>query len=254
MWHEIHAFRLQVLRDFPQVPIVQLPQTIYFDDETHVQEIAELIRTHSSYTLLARSQVSYKFALQHFSANVHLCPDMAFFIGKINSSNLPHLDYFVLARTDHEKATNLLENIKSHYETSKYETTDWLQPSWQERLLHRIEIHTKFLRHRLDPHNKALLCLWNQLSYLRLKRGISLLSRGRIVVTDRLHVHILSILLNKPHLIIDNVYGKLGDFYKTWTYANAETVFVKDLANIIIATNELELSIDQKINTVRASK
>jgi pyruvyl transferase EpsO len=51
----------------------------------------------------------------------------------------------------------------------------------------------------------------------RLLRGLTLLSRGRGVITDRLHAHILSLLLDKPHVLVDNSYGKNRTFYETWT-------------------------------------
>jgi pyruvyl transferase EpsO len=51
---------------------------------------------------------------------------------------------------------------------------------------------------------------------LRLRRGIRLLTQGRRVVTDRLHAHILCVLLDMPHAIIDNSYGKLSSFVETW--------------------------------------
>ena len=44
-----------------------------------------------------------------------------------------------------------------------------------------------------------------------------MLSAARVVVTDRLHGHILSMLLGKPHVILDNSYGKLSSFHEKWT-------------------------------------
>jgi pyruvyl transferase EpsO len=46
-----------------------------------------------------------------------------------------------------------------------------------------------------------------------------LLSAGRVVVTDRLHAHLLSLLLAIPHAVLDNTYGKLGRFLDAWTGA-----------------------------------
>lgn len=46
-----------------------------------------------------------------------------------------------------------------------------------------------------------------------------------IVYTTRLHVLILSALLEKKIFLIDNTTGKLNSFYNTW---------LKDLDNIIV--------------------
>jgi pyruvyl transferase EpsO len=51
----------------------------------------------------------------------------------------------------------------------------------------------------------------------RVLRGCRLLSSGRVVITDRLHAHILCLLLGIPHSVLDNTYGKLGRFLDTWT-------------------------------------
>jgi pyruvyl transferase EpsO len=51
----------------------------------------------------------------------------------------------------------------------------------------------------------------------RVLRGCGLLSSGRVVITDRLHAHILSLLLGIPHAVLDNSYGKLGRFLEAWT-------------------------------------
>ena len=50
----------------------------------------------------------------------------------------------------------------------------------------------------------------------RVARGCALLSSGRVVITDRLHAHILSLLLGIPHAVLDNSYGKLGRFLDQW--------------------------------------
>ena len=46
----------------------------------------------------------------------------------------------------------------------------------------------------------------------RFQRGIRQISRGRAIVTDRLHVHICSLLLGRPHAVLDNSYGKVRRF------------------------------------------
>lgn len=72
---KIHTFRLKVLNDLPNIPIIQLPQTIYFDDESKTAEMHAAIKKQGNYTLLARSQPSYEFAkkvLKHLSTYVQI--------------------------------------------------------------------------------------------------------------------------------------------------------------------------------------
>ena len=38
---------------------------------------------------------------------------------------------------------------------------------------------------------------------------MSLYSSGKVVITDRLHMSIFAVLLHKPHIILDQMYGKI---------------------------------------------
>jgi exopolysaccharide biosynthesis protein PssK len=60
--------------------------------------------------------------------------------------------------------------------------------------------------------------------------GCRLLARGKVVVTDRLHGHILSLLLGIPHVLLDNSYGKLRHFHETWTWSMPRVRWVESSA------------------------
>jgi pyruvyl transferase EpsO len=64
---------------------------------------------------------------------------------------------------------------------------------------------------------QLLMRTFEPLARQRLGRGLHILSAGRVVITDRLHGHILSLLLSIPHVLLDNSYGKIASFYETWT-------------------------------------
>ncbi len=248
VWERIHHFRLQVLKDFPSVRILQFPQTIHFDDESKIKEMADAIHEQGNYVLLARSYKSYDFAKHNFDAELYLCPDMAFFIGEISFNSTPISDRFILSRTDHEKSSETLTDKSQFSHQLRYEIADWLNPSGYERFLHRIQMHTVWIRKVIDPNNLLLLKLWNHLSTKRMMRGVQLLSRGRVVITDRLHAHILSILIDKPHVIADNSYGKVSDFYQTWTFKNVGSILVKDLRRLHIEADNLDVQLSSKPN------
>jgi pyruvyl transferase EpsO len=71
--------------------------------------------------------------------------------------------------------------------------------------------------HRPDWAWTGLVQAYNQVARLRLSQGCRTLAAARCVVTDRLHGHILSVLLGIPHVVLDNNYGKVRSFYDTWT-------------------------------------
>ena len=254
IWPEIHGFRLRVLQDFVGIPIIQLPQTIYFDDAEKIAEIAAAIKKQGNYHLLARCQKSYEFAQQYLNTQVYLCPDMAFFIGAVEPNQLPTVDHFILSRTDQEKSATSIKSVLSDTHLSDVELADWLEPYWKERFLHRLEMHSTWLRAKLDPNNQMLFVVWNLLSKVRLQRGVILLSRGRIVISDRLHVHILCILMNKPHLLIDNTYGKISNFYHSWTFTHSSVIYVKDINLLRKSVAELSIFLTQKQANINAIK
>jgi len=66
----------------------------------------------------------------------------------------------------------------------------------------------------------------------KLKSAVGVLSRGRVVVTDRLHGHILCTLLGIPHVLLDHGYGKVTNFYQTWTKRGALTRWARSMDEV----------------------
>ena len=52
-------------------------------------------------------------------------------------------------------------------------------------------------------------------------------------MSDRLHAHILCLLMGIPHVLLDNTYGKVRSFHETWTQASVLTVFEDDFPRAI---------------------
>jgi len=46
----------------------------------------------------------------------------------------------------------------------------------------------------------------------RVMAGARQLAQGRQIVTDRLHMHLISSLLRRPHVVLDNSYGKISRY------------------------------------------
>jgi pyruvyl transferase EpsO len=97
---------------------------------------------------------------------------------------------------------------------------DWLEePVWPLRLAH---YETRIRQKLSGPRGAQALQfrLFQRLAKIRLARGLDLLARGRTVVTDRLHAHILSFMMDIPHVALDNDYGKVSSFIEAWTSAS----------------------------------
>ena len=194
LWPAHQRFREQVLADFPDRQVVQLPQSIKFSSGESLESARRAFGSHPAFTLLVRDAGSLALAREQFGCAVDLCPDLALALGPQASRRKPDTDVLVLARTDHE--TTAPFRIER---TASVDVVDWVE-------------HASLRFHAL-----RLLSRYESLAHERLEFGLSLLGRGRVVVTDRLHAHILCILLGIPHVIRDAGYGKLTAFHAAWT-------------------------------------
>lgn len=208
LWQTHQDFRLAMLERFPGRPIVQLPQSIFFDHDAAVADSARAIERHGRFTLCVRDEPSLEFARRHFPCETLLVPDMAFAIGRL-ARQPAAADIFCLMRTDHEKAG-------SHESLGppRAITGDWLKDD--RGALRRTAIGTRLLG-LMDSANAARVRHYERQAWARVRRGIAQLSQGRVVITDRLHGHILSTLLAIPHVALDNSYRKIGNFIDAWT-------------------------------------
>jgi pyruvyl transferase EpsO len=213
-WVEYQRFREQVIAEFPANPIIQLPQTIHFLDEWGAGEARRVFDAHPNLTLLCRDRRSLRFARERFAARSLLCPDMAFALGGLQRPEAPRHAIVCLYRTDAEAA-----NAPRPPPRAGVVQTDWLEevptPAHEryralgERLEHDLSPSPDLLRDVLETSDL--------LGRERLQRGCALLGGGKVVITDRLHGHILCLLLGIPHVLLDNNYGKVRGFYESWT-------------------------------------
>jgi pyruvyl transferase EpsO len=59
--------------------------------------------------------------------------------------------------------------------------------------------------------------LHTRLARRRVQLGLDLVASAPVVVTDRLHAHVLCLLAGVPHVLVDTGYGKLRAFVDAWT-------------------------------------
>ena len=204
IWDRHQDFREQVIERFPDRRIIQFPQSIHYDSPERIEKSARIISRHRNFLLLLRDRESLQFAEKHFDCEARLCPDMAFCIGALPpaASEFPVL---AMLRRDLEKAG---ESDTSAYPDVPVE--DWISESYRRvRISKALGAGSALLA--LKPHELRLRKL-DAAAHNRFRRGIRQISRGRAIVTDRLHVHICSTLLGRPHAVLDNSYGKIRRF------------------------------------------
>jgi exopolysaccharide biosynthesis predicted pyruvyltransferase EpsI len=221
VWPECQAHRESVLTRFRDYPIVQLPQSVYYDDDAALEQTRTLIAAHPDFTMLVRDEASRDIAERRLGARTIMCPDSAFFLHDHLLRDAPAVDILTLARTDKERVSNGLESLLSTSGRS-FEIADWLDdPMTPSRRLANLIWPRASGRLTACPGFFATLqAAWNGAAMARIRRGCTLLSHGKVVVTDRLHAHILCTMLGIPHVVLDNNYGKVQGFIAAWTAGN----------------------------------
>lgn len=223
LYPRIQGFRSQLLTTFNNHPFVQLPQTIHFTNTSAADAFGEDMRRHGGVTLCVRDSPSVAAALA-MGVDPLLAPDAAFVLGPLLRGR-PLFPTIELRRTDEE--TSAEHSGVTHQTTAP--RFDWISVP----TLGPIDRLYDLLY--LSPRRRsfALLRPWlpviqRVLPAARLREGIRLLSQGSVVVTDRLHAHILCLLLGIPHVMLDNSYGKLRAFRDAWTAPSPLVVVKQD--------------------------
>lgn len=215
--HQAH--REALLRDCADLPVVQLPQSICYDDDAALPATARAIAAHPRFTLMVRDRASERTAAEALGARTVLCPDSALMLAGSLRRAEPSVDCLVLAREDQERAGDgLVPALQADAQGLSLRCGDWLEETTSAPLA-----AARWLRPRLRrvPLNHAL---WQQLvagsctmaARARVQRGLQWIGRGRVVITDRLHGMILSVAAGIPCVALDNRNGKVAEFHRLW--------------------------------------
>ena len=243
-------FRERIIELLPDMRIIQLPQSVHFDDEVGKSRFGQIARTHQDFHILVRDRASLAI-LKQLNLKVELCPDMAFALGAVAESNEPVVDLVWLARTDHESVGQQKEEI-----SVTTEKLDWLHgepgrfyskfaAKFTVRIRRTVQMvyrHSKFLRDNAWAINSAF---FDSLAQSRFERGLRILSRGKVIVTDRLHGHILSTLLGKPQVLFDNHYRKIGNYLDCFSLSREAIFYVAD------DKSNVEVNVSKALDIVR---
>ena len=223
LWPAHQAFRELLLARFPDNRIVQLPQSIHFESDAAVRRSAGAISRHGGFHLMVRDAPGEAFAAQHFDCPVVRAPDCAFGLGALEPSGDPSCSLFGLLRTDKERSPA----DRSPLAALGPRVGDWVrEPGPHHPRQGPAGRWSGFLTRRLSGFGSATA--FDRAAQRRLHRGIRMLSSGSQVVTDRLHGHILSVLLGIPHVALDNSTGKVAAYYRGWTHGAGTGLFVAD--------------------------
>jgi pyruvyl transferase EpsO len=214
IWIKHHALRLDLLERCHGRHIVQLPQSIHFRERAAADELARAIARHGNFTLMVRDRPSLEYAQRTFDCPVLLIPDAAYGLGRLGQDLSPRLPVLSLLRSDHEAARH---NTDKSALSALGPIVDWLSERSSRTAADRIfEGVVAPLNLAWRPIMQHRIEMYERLASARVDRGVALLAEARVIVTDRLHGHILSSLIGRPHVVLDNFYGKIANYISAW--------------------------------------
>lgn len=217
LWTNHHEFRLQVLEKHVQRRVVQLPQSLHFESGGMLERTKRAIGAHRDFTLCVRDLPSKEFAEREFECPVVLAPDGAHCIGEVLVA--PAQDRIgTLARTDKEIAYDGLEALMAsfgpvfdwplHDVSVFFESETWFERQYQQRLHWHFPRSQRLMAYREQTYRRRARRL--------VDRGTVMLSQADYIVSDRLHGHILCLLLGKTHIALDSLSGKVSAYIEEW--------------------------------------
>lgn len=216
LYHE-NDLRLRIFERYRGRKIVQLPQSIHFGRPENIDKMARAIAKHGNVHLMVRDVESFGLATARFDCAVRLVPDAAYALGRLTSSRRARHPFLSVQRADKERASE----AASSYLSSLGPVRDWSGRT--APLSHFLWVAKKSFRERLTSHPARVAAdmtfraaAYEQKARERLNVAVSILSSADAIVSDRLHAHIISSLLRKRHVSLDNSYGKIAAYIGAW--------------------------------------
>lgn len=210
--------RESLIKQFPNNRIIVLPQTAYFSNESNKLKSQKIFNKHKDVIMFARDQETLNI-FNDFSDHAFLMPDMAHALYQkipITKNKQKKALYFL--RKDIEKDESQISFEKSLREIQSYDWNDLLtsKDKLYANLIYKLARLNKKI-FKSSYIDKIIFILWKKHSKFLVKKFSLYFSDFELVITSRLHGHILSCLVDTPSKLIDNSYGKNSGYYDLWT-------------------------------------
>ena len=213
---------MKLADNFKDHKIVVFPQTFHFKDKAKLIDTANSFNSHGNVVIMCRDDVSYEIAQRYFDkCRLFLMPDIVTtLIGTIRFSNKRNGILFCM-RNDVEAfyTKDQINNLRNRFNGIDTEITDTtLSIPWQSIATNREEI---------------------------LYQIIEQYSKYKVVITDRYHGTIISLIAGTPVVVLSSADHKLSSGVKWFPKEFSEYVyFAKDLEEAYRIANTIILRTD----------
>jgi pyruvyl transferase EpsO len=220
LWPVHAATKRIVAREFPANRLVSLTSTMFFVDDDDAADAADMFGDHQDTTLLAREDESAAQAGRVFGDAVRVIieHDSSMRLGPLDVSTEPQHDILWLHRND-------LEGMGRNHPTD-VQVFDWpavWDPMYRTPYIRlrangaisrvrsaAVERTPRFVNRLMSRHYRIA-------SRQMVECGARHLATGQVLVTDRMHPHILSAMIGQPVVLLPDRYGKNRSIFEHTT-------------------------------------
>lgn len=199
-----------VMTDYPDNQLVMLPQTVYFKTAERKQQASKVYNAHKHLLFFARDNTSFEYAKEMFpDLTIYHYPDIVTtLIGKYNFEG-SRSGILMCLRNDSEKfyseqqISELQERLSDLDTVSRSDTT----------ISRNVSAETPSLPQIIDEYIKQL-------------------STYKLIITDRYHGTILSLVANTPVIVIKTNDHKVRTGVEWFKGIYNDVVYVDDIMNV----------------------
>jgi pyruvyl transferase EpsI len=213
----------KIIEEFPNNPVVILPQTVYYGDSPEERKELEIsqekYRKHSRLLIFAREWASCEYLKKHFErASVYLAPDMALYLTPGPFGN-PRKGVAVCLRGDKE---SVLDNA------TKGQVLSIISRCCPSEVIASIDTMAD---KGVKPFQREK----------NLNRKWQEFASHRLVITDRLHGMLFAAITGTPVIAMNNLSKKVEGVYE-WVKDLEHVRFIDSVDKLESAVRSLDLN------------
>ena len=246
LWMHQTEIKRRVAREFPDNPLLVLPSTVAYRSPDEQNGVRDLFGSHKNTTVLARDEASWATVKDTFEGVTALCtPDGAWLLPVQARARPPEHDIIWLARSDHEGTGYAHPQgvyIFDWAARTLYSSKDYPASYVRMRLAGlatRARNAARVPRGLERRANRVVADMYQAVSAGMLDSGNADLDRGKVLVTDRFHPHVLAILRGQPVVLLNDAYSKNATSYESWTNRFPNVVLVRSSKDALEAARRL---------------
>lgn len=219
-----HDARLELLKHSHGRPIIQLPQSIQFEHPENAAIAGQLIADQDDFTMMVRDQRSRELSSRLLGVEAILSPDHIFGLHPLTVSAERRHDILWMVWAPGAREFTSASQLANPPEGVRVE--DWISGSARaHEQFDRLGRLAWTVNRKLGTSPSwatrhawpVIAATFRPLARRWFERGVRLVAESDVLVTNKLHGHLVATLLGKPHVVLDNSYGKVSGTLETWT-------------------------------------